>query len=427
MSARLVLYNILILTIGILALPWIVYQILFVRRRRTGLAQRLGASPMFSDPTIWCHAVSVGEVKAIIPMLSLFEKSGKTRGRVVVSTVTPTGQETAKRECGFVKEIFYFPFDIPFLVGRVIQRINPEVFITAETEIWPNFFFTCFRRKIPVVIVNGRISDGSFPRYMKFRWFFRPILKRVTLFLMQSDEDARRIMDIGAREVSVKVTGNMKYDRSPEPVTLPKAINSWAHGGFLLVAGSTHAGEEEMLLHALKENEITDLYLAIVPRHPERFDDVARLLETENYLYSRFSELLAGRPPQGNIMLVDAMGVLDGFYALADAAFVGGSLVPVGGHNLLEPAMHRVPVITGPHIHNFRDISGALVKAGGCEVVRDSEALSVFVHTLVVDREKRDDMGDAARNACEATKGASEKNAWMIMGIQNRSGCDQES
>lgn len=420
-------YNLLIFTLGILALPWILYQILFVRRRRTGLAQRLGASPIFSNPTIWCHAVSVGEVKATSSMLTLFEKNGKTRGRVVVSTVTPTGQETAKRECGFVKEIFYFPFDMPFLVGRAIRRVNPEVFITAETEIWPNFFFTCFRRKIPVVIVNGRISDGSFPRYMRFRWFFRPILERVTLFLMQSDEDARRIIDIGAGPASVRVTGNMKYDRVPDPVDLPEAIKRWADSGFFLVAGSTHMGEEETILEAVENlDPKTNVLTALVPRHPERFDEVAGILDVRDLEWTRFSKIREDGDVNGRFLLVDAMGVLDGFYAFADAAFVGGSMVPVGGHNLLEPAMHGVPVITGPHIHNFRDISEALVKAGGCEVVCDSEALSVFVHTLAVDREKGDNMGHAARSACEATKGASEKNARMIMGIQNGSGCDQE-
>ena len=243
MLAGILAYNAILLVAGVFVIPWLVWQLLFVRKRRVGLGQRFGASPEFPSPTVWCHAVSVGEVKAMVPLLTLLEGAESTSGRVILSTVTVTGYGTAVREWGFPGRLFYFPLDLPFVIGRSLRRASPEIFITAETEIWPNFFSACFRRNIPVVIVNGRISDRSYSRYMRFRWFFRPILARVNLFLMQSEEDGRRIRDMGGKPETVKVTGNMKYDRGPEPVSLPEGVREWARGGFLLVGGSTHVGE----------------------------------------------------------------------------------------------------------------------------------------------------------------------------------------
>lgn len=407
-------YNLLIFFLLLASLPWVVYQVLFVKKRREGMAQRLGAVSGSDGRVIWCHAVSVGEVRAVAPMLSLLQEDVRTAGRLVLSTVTPTGQETARRECGFVKRIIYFPFDLPFLVGKALRRLNPEIFITTETEIWPNFFHACFRERIPVVVVNGRISDRSFSRYMMFRWFFKAILERVSLFLMQSEEDARRILEIGARAETVRVTGNTKYDRQPKSVVLPGSVEQWAREGFLLVAGSTHAGEEEIIVRALENLKGRGVRAAIVPRHPERFDEVAGSLKRWGHDFERFSQIEDGRRIKGAILLVDAMGVLEGFYALADAAFVGGSLVPVGGHNLLEPAMHGVPVLTGPNVHNFRGVAEGLIDSGGCKVVHDEKELVSSLIDLSRCRDLRFEMGDAARKSSEAAKGASEQNSAFI-------------
>ncbi len=395
-------------------MPWVIYQLVFVKKRRPGLAQRFGRSPVTDKKTVWCHAVSVGEVRAISPMLAVLDEEERTKGRIVLSTVTLTGQETANRECGFVSRIFYFPLDFPFVISRAIRRVNPEIFITAETEIWPNFFQSCFRRRIPVVVINGRISDGSFSRYMKFRWFFRPILEKVTLFLMQSEEDARRVRVMGALPESVQVTGNMKYDRVPEPVSLPDEVERWAENGFLLVAGSTHAGEEDVILEAIRGLKSKDVLLALVPRHPERFDEVAGLLEKREVPFKRYTDIKEGVDIVGKVILVDAMGILDGFYALADAAFVGGSLVPVGGHNLLEPAMHGVPVLTGPNLNNFREISDALDRSGGCRIVKDQAALSYQIAVLYNDESIRSGMGMSGQNVSAAARGASQRNMDQI-------------
>ncbi len=398
-------------------MPWVIYQLVFVKKRRPGLAQRFGRSPVMDKKTVWCHAVSVGEVRAISPMLMLLDEEERTKGRIVLSTVTLTGQETANRECGFVSRIFYFPLDLPFVVDRTIRRVKPEIFITTETEIWPNFFHSCFLRNIPVVVVNGRISDGSFSRYLKFRWFFRPLLEKVTMFLMQSEEDARRILELGANPDSVIITGNMKYDRVPEPVALPEDVKRWAEGGFLLVAGSTHAGEEEIVLEAINGLEETDILLALVPRHPERFGEVAGLLEEKGIPFTRYTDILTGSPVQGDVVLVDAMGVLDGFYALADVAFVGGSLVPVGGHNLLEPAMHGVPVLTGPYTHNFRDIAASMIENQACLIVRTQEELTAILKQCVEDENYRMETGRAAAAVSGEAKGASRSNIEEIGGI----------
>ena len=415
MPARLLLYNTVLLILGILTLPWVIYQLFFVKKRRQGLAQRLGRPPVMEKKTVWCHAVSVGEVRAISPMLSLLQADERTSDRVVLSTVTLTGHETAKRECGFVKSFFYFPLDFPFVAARAIERVNPEIFVTAETEIWPNFFAACFKRDIPVIVVNGRISDSSYSRYIRFRWFFRPILRRVSLFLMQSEEDARRIVEMGAGSETVKITGNMKYDRVPDSVSLPEGIENWAEGGFLLVAGSTHAGEEEIILRSIKEMGEEQILLALVPRHPERFNEVAKLLDEESILFTRYSELLKGHAIEGDVILVDAMGVLDGFYALADVAFVGGSLVPVGGHNLLEPAMHGVPVLTGPYFHNFNEIADSLLSSGGSVIVKDGQVLQETLRDLLNNKGKRDIMGEAAFRLSSNECGASERNTTAIL------------
>ncbi|GBE14656.1 3-deoxy-D-manno-octulosonic acid transferase [bacterium BMS3Abin14] len=292
------------------------------------------------------------------------------------------------------------------------------MFITAETEFWPNFFFWCFLRGVPVIVVNGRISDRSFVRYLRFRWFFRPFLQRVSLFLMQSEEDARRILALGALEGSVEVTGNTKYDVNSVPAELPVEVRNWAESSFLLVAGSTHGGEEEIILNALEMTGLSDVRLALVPRHPERFNEVADLLADRGIPFARLSGIVDGREISERVILVDAMGVLDGFYEQADAAFVGGSLVPVGGHNLLEPAMHGVPVLTGPNLQNFREITDALIKAGGCRIVEDGDSLANALRSLKDNWQEWERMGNAAKSVFARRTGAARRDVDAIFSLR---------
>jgi len=415
---RIALYNVLLAIAVVIASPWVIYQLLGVSRRKEGLLQRLGGSPGNSGSPIWFHAVSVGEVRAVIPVMEGLAKRVEKMRPLILSTVTVTGQETAERECPFAESIFYFPLDLPFAVSRSFGRVRPSMFITAETEFWPNFFFGCFRRGIPVIVVNGRISDRSFSRYRRFRWFFRPFLQRVSLFLMQSEEDARRILAMGAREESVEVTGNTKYDVKPVSAKLPAEVRDWAQSSFLLVAGSTHGGEEEIILDALQNDDLSQIRLALVPRHPERFDDVAELLFDRGTPFARLSDLVDGRGIGERVLLVDAMGVLDGFYAMADLAFVGGSLVPVGGHNLLEPAMHGVPVLTGPNLQNFRDIADALIESGGCRIVEAGDSLVSALCRLKNDDRELERRGKAAYSVSHRKTGAARKDVDAILSLR---------
>lgn len=412
---RIVLYNFL-LTISVVVLfPWILLQAFTAPRRRVGLRQRMGGAPGSRDKVIWVHAVSVGEVKAVAPMISLLSERVEDGCQLFLSTVTVTGQRTAQEECPSAERIFYFPLDLRFAVRRSIKRVKPRVFITAETELWPNFFHACFRGKVPVIVVNGRISDGSFSRYRSLRWFFKPFLANVRAFLMQSEEDARRILELGADPRAVKVTGNTKYDRGPVAVQMPRRLREWAVDSFVVAAGSTHAGEEEIFLDAMGKDGLSKVRLAIVPRHPERFGEVAQLLEKRGVPFMKYSGITDEKSLSERVLLVDAMGVLDGIYSLSDVAFVGGSLVPVGGHNLLEPAMHGVPVLTGPHVHNFREIADVMVAAGGCRVVTDTGSLGDTVLELLNDEGLRTGMGRAASGVLEGKRGASEANAREIL------------
>ncbi|UCF31674.1 MAG: 3-deoxy-D-manno-octulosonic acid transferase [bacterium] len=414
---RIALYNLILHGVSLALLPWVILQLIFVPRRKAGIKERLGWAPQDSGNNVWIHAVSVGEVRAVSPMVKLLSEKLTGNCRLLLSTVTVTGHGTARREIESADRIFYFPLDLLIPVKRALSRIRPSLFVTTETEIWPNFLYTCYRQRIPVVLVNGRISDRSFTRYRFFRWFFGPFMRIFDVLLMQSEEDARRVIALGAPEDRVQVTGNMKYDIRPKQFALPDAVHDWAKDSFLLVAGSTHRGEEEVLIDILGEPGLEGSKIVLVPRHPERFDEVETLLSRRNISFVRYSALNHPAGMDSNVMLVDAMGVLDGFYAMADIAFVGGSLVPVGGHNLLEPAMHGKPVLTGPNMHNFRDVTDILIKGNGCWIVDDSHALKEAAVRLKQDEELRMSMGHASMNALRGSTGASNRNADIVLEI----------
>jgi 3-deoxy-D-manno-octulosonic-acid transferase len=419
LAPRVALYNLVLALTLLVGVPWLLLSLLFNPRRRVGIGARFGGAPdSGGERPLWIHAVSVGEVRAIAPMLSLLAGASGISRPLVLSTVTVTGQETARRECREAARIFYFPLDLPLAVGRALDRVRPSLFVTAETEIWPNFLAACFSRGVPVAVVNGRLSDRSFARYRRFAWLFRPFFARIDLFLMQSEEDARRALELGARRERVRVTGNTKYDGTLRQVEVPDAVRLWASSGPLLAAVSTHRGEESLLLDllALPALEREGLLLALAPRHPERFDEVAALLTLRGVPFARWTEAGAG-VAQAKVLLVDAMGVLDGLFPLASLAFVGGSLVPTGGHNLLEPAMHGVPVLTGPHTQNFRDIALALIEAGGCREAVDAAGLAREVAELLANAPRRAAMGRAAKQASESARGASRRNAEAMLAL----------
>ncbi len=421
---RILLYNILLLVSTPVFLAWFAGQWLVMPRRRVGVAQRFGAAPRGTGPTVWVHAVSVGEAMAVLPVLRLLRRRLPPGWRLVVSTVTVTGQETIRREFPEADDHFYFPLDLTGVPGRAVERVRPSLLVVVETELWPNVLTACRSRGIPVAVVNGRLSDRSYRAYGRLRWLAAPLLRTLALVMAQSARDAGRFVALGADPERVRDAGNLKFDRSPKQANLPEAVARWKGKRPLLVAGSTHRGEEAALLALLRHPLIASagLRLAIVPRHPERFDEVAALPAGAGLETCRYSRVAAGGEPAGEVMVVDAMGILDGFYALADICFVGGSLVRVGGHNLLEPAMAGKPILTGSHLHNFRDIAALLVEAGGARVVNDGSALAAAVADLLADPLGRERMGEAAAAAVRHSAGASERVTGAILELLERRG-----
>lgn len=392
-----------------LALPFIVAYHLYrsvSRGRPPAFAERFGQlDPSLADAvagrqTVWVHAVSVGETIAVKPLLKALKERfpGVT---VVLSNVTETGRSIAAKTPE-VDHCVYFPFDYRFATKRVLERVRPALVVVVETEIWPNFLRSAREMGIPAVLVNGRISDRSFGRYLKLRRFFRPVLANVTEFCMQTAEDCRRIIAIGADPDRVHVAKNLKYDI---PVTPPaddkrrelRETLKIPADVMVITAGSTHAGEEETVLAAYRRLVAAgvDCFLVLAPRHPERSGQVAELLRNAGMPLAVRTALdgreSAFRP--GEVLLVDTVGELMKLYAVSDVAFVGGSLVPTGGHNLLEPASLGVPVVFGPHMHNFRESAALILACGGGMQVRDGEELTAVLQSLLGDRAKREAAG----------------------------------
>ena len=405
------IYNILLVLATILLLPIILFKLITVPKYRGGISQKLGRvrkgikRMIRGSRPIWVHAVSVGEVMAAHPMIRELKKKYPGRS-LILSTVTVTGNFTARRRVPEADAVFYFPFDFPWVVRRVINRINPIVVLVAETELWPNFFRHLKKRGIPSAVINGRISPHSYKNYLKFSRFFKQVFSNVSLFCMQSEADAVRIKEIGATPDTVIVTGNLKFDQKipgaqQDPIPLQP-------GRSVITAGSTHRGEEAALLEIftkLREN-FPELLLIIAPRHPERFDEVAGIINKAGYECKRRSRLTG---EVKDVLLLDTIGELRSFYGICDMAFVGGSLVKVGGHNLLEPAAMKKPVIFSRYMFNFKEISEALITAGGGIMVRDKEELYVQMLNLLSHKELAQQIGERAFSVIAANSGAAKK------------------
>ncbi|MCK9419456.1 MAG: 3-deoxy-D-manno-octulosonic acid transferase [Nitrospirae bacterium] len=406
-----ILYNLLLIIATVLSLPVILFKLITVPKYRGGMTQKLGRlrkgvmTAIQGSRPIWVHAVSVGEVMAAHPLIRELKKKYPHR-KLILSTVTVTGNYTARRRVPEADAVFYFPFDFPCVVRRVIQGINPQIVLVAETELWPNFFRELKRAGIPSAVINGRISPNSHRNYRKFRSFFSQVFDNVTLFCMQSEADADRIKDIGADPEKVMVTGNLKFDQKLPKIT--SAPVSLALGKKVITAGSTHRGEEAALLEVFKRlrEKYPDLLLIIAPRHPERFNEVEGLINRAGYDCQRRT-LLKG--PVKDVLLLDTIGELRSFYSLCDIAFIGGSLVKVGGHNLLEPAAMKKPVIFSRYMFNFKEISEALLSAGGGVMVKDKTELYIQIDNLLSDKELARSMGERAFSVIEMNSGAARK------------------
>jgi 3-deoxy-D-manno-octulosonic-acid transferase len=362
-------------------------------------------------PAIWIHAVSVGEVLAARPLVEALSQR-LPRHRVFVSTTTLTGNAVAGQSVRGAAGLFYAPFDFPGPVKRALRAVDPVVLVLVETEIWPNLIHEARRRGAKVVMVNGRISPRSFSRYRLVRGLLSRVLAEVDLFLMQGQAHAKRIRELGAPEDRVHVTGNLKFDAAEPPrvsQALARGLGPAARGGRLLVvAGSTSAGEDESVIAAFLRvrQQVPEAALLIAPRKPERFAEVPALLEAAG-LRCRLRSALDEQPWSGDeVVLLDTLGELAQVYALADVVFVGGSLVPQGGHNVLEPAVAGKAIVVGPHMENFQEIADQFLSEDALVVVSSEEELAAELCDLLADPERRKRLGDKAKTLVERNRGA---------------------
>jgi 3-deoxy-D-manno-octulosonic-acid transferase len=415
------LYNLLLFLGFPLVMVWLLMRGILFRRIRAGMGQRFGRLPRElcgrNRPLIWVHAVSVGEVMAAVSLVRLLSER-YSKHQIVLSTVTETGQAVAQRHLPDLGGLFYFPFDLPFIVRKVVTNLNPSLFIFLETEIWPNLLRELKRRKIPSVLVNGRISGKSFKRYLLIRPLLREALLNVDRFLMQSRQDVDRVIALGAPPDRVVMTGNLKFDLSKVSSGPAKSADfSFLNGEPVIVAGSTHEGEEEKLLGVYQSlvRSYPTLKLILAPRHPHRLPEVEAQLETlrltSGISWRRRTELNS-EPVQ--VVLLDTMGELKDVYQAATVVFVGGSLVPVGGHNLLEPAACGKPVLFGPYMDNFKEIAEA-VKTRDCGIqVQDEKELGFSLKRLLDDPERREAIGQRAKQWVQEEQGVVQKDmAWI--------------
>ena len=416
------LYSVLIVAFFAVMSPSLIYQAVRYRKYIGSLSQRLGYLPISfnldADESIWIHAVSVGEVltaRALLPEL----RARYPKLRLFLSTTTLTGQQIARNNVQYVDEVFYFPFDLSFIVNRTLELVKPRLFIMMETEIWPNLLRACDRSGVKTMLVNGRISSRSYPRYRLARPFFRRVLRHVDRFCMQSDESARRVADIGADRDRIMVTGSLKFDSLEIPGSSPadrgrnRVLRYFrlAPDRPVVIAASTLKGEEEAVLDAFQRIRatMTNALLIIAPRKPERFDDVERLARRAGWNVARRTELRVDAEPRHDVVVLDTIGELAQLYQVATAVFVGGSLVDSGGHNILEPAVFGKPIIFGPYMQNFAEIARTFLDNDAAIQVRNARELESVLSGLLGDPVRRARLGAAARALVEANRGARTK------------------
>jgi 3-deoxy-D-manno-octulosonic-acid transferase len=422
----------LLLTLGfIILLPRFILDAFRSGKYVTGLGQRLGNLPLLKhnqESIIWLHCVSVGEARAAQSLArALCERF--PAATLVVSTTTVTGQKVARDVFGkHARAVFYFPIDWAWTVRRALRAIKPSAVLIMETELWPRMFRECRKQEIPIALVNGRISDKSFRRYKLIPSFIRRVLNDLTLAMMQSAEDADRIRDLGLAGAKIIVSGNLKFDSASSAPNAELAAALRERFGFdqkrpLIVAASTHAPEEAMVIKAFKtlRQAQPGTRLLIAPRHPERFGEVADLLQGSNLSWSRRSGPRTSDDETSEVILLDSIGELGAVFSLAQLVFVGGSLTPHGGHNVLEPSAQGVCTITGPFTHNFAAITETMLDENALIQLPESsdlaaELASVFTQ-LLADKTRRLEIGARARLVCQRNQGTTERTVEMIAQI----------
>jgi 3-deoxy-D-manno-octulosonic-acid transferase len=409
-----VLYSLLIYCAAPFAFLMVLWRGLRDRSYRQALGERFGWGPPLSAapsgaPSLWLHAVSLGEMTAAAPLVRAL-LARYPQSPLVLTTATPTGRSRARDLFGDAVDVRFLPYDTPDAVARFLDRTRPRLGILMETELWPNLFRECERRGVQLVLASARLSAKSVARYKRFGSLFRGIFSASSLIAAQTLEDAERFIAIGAPSARTHVVGNIKFDMQLGAAVIARGGELRASLGGerpVWIAGSTHAGEEEQVLAAHQQLLLAQPHalLLLVPRHPDRFDAVAELLRRRDMRFTRRS---SGVLPDGatRAVLVDTMGELAALYAAGDVAFVGGSLVPIGGHNLLEPAALGLPVLTGPSHSSSKDIARLLIQQGAALEVADAQALAAALERLLGDHTERQRMGAIGRRIVESNRGS---------------------
>jgi 3-deoxy-D-manno-octulosonic-acid transferase len=435
-TVMMVVYSSLLLAVLVLGAPWWLLRMVTSGRYRAGLTGRLGRVPeglraaVAGQNVIWLHAVSVGEVMAATQLIR--ELKAKLPGWVVaVSTTTETGQRLAVERLGGERlgaesPVFYLPLDFAFVVRRYLRVMRPKMLVLMESELWPRLIDECAKSAVPMVVVNARVSDRSFPRYMRLRRLWRPLLGKISLFLAQSAETAERLVRMGAPVERVRVTGNLKYDiRVGGKSLLAEMLRErLVVGARVVVCGSTLEGEERMLLEAWTAALAGEprAVMVLAPRHPDRFAAVAGMVAASGFGLVRASEFRErpgaanDRVAAGSVFLLDTIGDLAAMYGLGAVAFVGGSLVPKGGHNPLEPAQFGVPVVMGPSYENFREIVEVMRESDAVRIV-STASLGAAMVEMLQDGTAARALGDRGRAVFEAQAGATARTVEALLGL----------
>lgn len=411
-------YNLFLTLFFILTLPILPLLFLFGRRFREGFLQRIGFYPrdvresIRGSRPIWIHAVSVGEVLSARHLAGQLKKRFPGR-KILLSTFTLTGKEIARQAVSAGDAFIFLPLDHPWIVRRALTLFDPSLLIFLETEIWPNLLRLAYRRGIPTLLLSGRLSPRAFRHYAFFRLFFSKVVQQFTAVGMQSEDDAGRMIHLGVDPQKICITGNLKHApweeeganrRKIEEADLPLGAKEERQ---ILVVGSTHRGEEEILLDAFLflKSRFPTLLMVLAPRHPQRFYEVERLLKKRRVRYEKKSQMNGRGSRITDVIFLDTLGDLPAFYSAADIAFVGGSLIDAGGHNLMEPARFRKPILFGPYMTNFADIAEEMKRKGGGIEVHGREDLIREISGLLTDRAMAERMGELAYGVVEGDRG----------------------
>ncbi|HEY9791323.1 MAG TPA: 3-deoxy-D-manno-octulosonic acid transferase [Candidatus Obscuribacterales bacterium] len=398
----------------------------FKKKARHGVWQKLGVVPAAVQPKghkrrVWFHAVSVGEFNAVYPLVQLFAKEHPDC-EVFVSTTTGTGQALAQTRVGDWANVFYFPFDVPWAVNAWLDRVQPDMVAIVETEIWPGFMSECANRGIKVCCVNGRISPRSFKQYKSMVAFFSGTVGSFAALAVQSEQEAARYRALGAHPESIYICGNMKFDGikpvdEAERSSLRHRLNI-QKDDVVIVGGSTHEGEESALLDAVTKLSASNrrIRLIIAPRHPERFQRVYQIVESYGFRARTFSRDQSFEQ-DNDVYVLDTIGQLLKFYSLADIAFVGGTIAPIGGHNIVEPFVYNVPVVCGPHTEKTRDVAYALLERGGLVQLQSADQMASDLLDLITSPQRRQTIGKAGKSFLDNSQGAVQRTMSVLNSV----------